>query len=60
MKQKLPQSKRICVILDKDVHMKVRLLQSKLITENQKAISCSNAINHALRKSLEKNNGRLY
>jgi hypothetical protein len=43
-------NQRICVILEDDIHKKLRTVQAKLIQENQKSFSFSDVINHTLRQ----------
>jgi hypothetical protein len=47
------QSKRISLMMDEDVEVKLRLLQSKLIRKNQTYVSFSKVVNQFIRKNLK-------
>ncbi len=47
---------RITIMLDEDLHKKLRELQGKMIGNSKEAISFSQVLNKALRKSLKTKN----
>jgi len=46
-------SKRVTIVLDADLHKKLRIIQSKKIVKSKEAVSFSSVINSELRKALK-------
>jgi len=46
-------SKRVTIMIDDDLDRKIRLLQAKAITKEQKAVSFSKTLNGLVRKALK-------
>lgn len=46
-------SERITIVIDEDVHRKLRAKQAKLITTSPKSVSFSKVINDTLKRNLK-------
>jgi len=46
-------SKRVTIVLDVDLHKKLRIVQSKKIVKSKETVSFSSVINSELRKALK-------
>lgn len=49
-------AKRITIMIDDDLHKKIRQIQAKLIQKENKSISYSHVVNVILKDSLKKSN----